>query len=189
MRYGIQNLSQTIFNASVDLAVSGFNVGNNAGSTVLISGTVAAAVEAVKQGIPSIAFSGGTGSQVGWETATQTYQTVYANLSTKLTNEVAKSPDKPYLPSGIWLNVNYPSVSSGKCDSDSQYTFVLSRINNSTGQDINTCGSTSLPTENQVISTGCFASVSVGLENKTDASLASQQYVAVLLQNILGCLP
>ena len=78
MRYGIQTLSPQFFNGPPDIAVAGFNVGANLGTTVLISGTVGAATEAAKEGIPSIAFSGTTGSQTGYTSAVSLYETVYA---------------------------------------------------------------------------------------------------------------
>lgn len=160
---------------------------------MLISGTVGAATEASLEGIPAIAFSGTSGSQVSYTTATQTYQTVYAQLSTNVTTTLVDS-GKPYLPSGIWLNVNYPTVSSSTCSSASRFKFVLSRINSassSTAADVQTCGSTRLPTESTVVGTsGCYASISVGVaSNKGDASAAVQAVVLGKLQSILSCLP
>ncbi|KAG6362659.1 hypothetical protein INS49_007751 [Diaporthe citri] len=180
IRYGIQTLSPKFFGA-------------NLGSTTLISGTVGAAAEAALEGIPAIAFSGTSGSQVSYTTATQTYQTVYAQLSTNVTTTLVDS-GKPYLPDGIWLNVNYPTVSSSTCTSASRFNFVLSRINSassSTAADVRTCGSTRLPTESTVVGTsGCYASISVGVaSNKKDAAAAQQDVVLQKLQSILSCLP
>lgn len=76
MRYGIQTLSPIFFGGAPDIAVAGFNVGANLGTTVLISGTVGAATEAVKKGIPAIAFSGSTGSQTAWNAGVEKYETV-----------------------------------------------------------------------------------------------------------------
>ena len=165
----------------------------NLGSTVLVSGTVGAATEASKEGIPAIAFSGSTGSQVAWTTATQTYQTVYANLSTNVTQTIIAS-GKPYLPANIWLNVNYPTVSSITCSSPHDFKFVLSRINtasSSTAPDVKTCGSTRLPTETSVVDTsGCYASISVGVAStKADANATEQAVVLGKLKSILSCLP
>lgn len=159
----------------------------------MISGTVGAATEASLEGIPGIAFSGTSGSQVAWTTATQTYQTVYAELSTNVTQTLLAS-GTPYLPDGIWLNVNYPTVSSTTCSSAARFKFVLSRINTATiftGDDVETCGSTRLPTESSVVGTsGCFASISVGVaSNKLDASADDQATVLAKLQSILSCLP
>lgn len=58
-----QNLSATYFGGLPDIAAAGPNVGTNLGLTTLVSGTVGAATEAAKEGIPGLAFSGSTGSQ------------------------------------------------------------------------------------------------------------------------------
>lgn len=199
MRYGIQNLSPTFFAPAKvpDIAVAGPNVGANSGSTVKISGTVGATTEAVKEGIPAIAFSGTTGSQTAWNTKPQAYQQVYASLSTTVTQTLTQSgrASKPYLGSNIWLNVNYPSVSTGKCDRAGDFKFVLSRIfsaSSTTPKDTVTCGNGGrLPTEAKVLGTaGCYASISVGLATtKTDASAAAQAAVLSKLSGILSCLP
>lgn len=165
----------------------------NLGLTVLISGTVGAATEASIEGIPAIAFSGTTGSQVAWTTATETYQSVYANLSTNVTQTLLAS-GKPYLPDGLWLNVNYPASTTSSCSSAADFRFVLSRINSATiftADDVETCGSSRLPTETSVVGTaGCYASISVGVaSNKGDADATEQAVVLSKLQSILSCLP
>ena len=165
----------------------------NLGTTVLISGTVGAATEASKEGVPAIAFSGTTGTQTAWNTPVQTYQTVYADLSTNITQTLVAS-GKPYLPANIWLNVNFPTVSGSTCSSPKNFKFVLSRINTASGSttpDVKTCGSTRLPTETSVVNTaGCYASISVGVAStKADASAANQAIVLGKLKNILSCLP
>ena len=195
MRYGIQTLSPTYFGGSPDLAVAGFNVGANLGLTVLASGTVGAATEASKEGIPAIAFSGSTGSQTAWNSSPETYEQVYADLSTNVTQTLIAS-GTPYLPDGIWLNVNYPEVSDGSCDNVADYKFVLSRIYDAipflTPKDVVTCGNNGrLPTEKSVIDAyGCFASISVGVaSSKTDTDAATQQIVLDKLSSVLSCLP
>lgn len=119
--------------------------------------------------------------------------TVYADLSTNVTQSLVTS-GKPYLPSGIWLNVNFPAVSSSTCSSPADFQFVLSRINSAasgTAADVETCGSTRLPTETTVVDTaGCYASISVGnAAAKTDANATEQAVVLDKLQSILSCLP
>ena len=79
----------------------GPNVGSNAGIVTQISGTVGAACEAAKEGVPAIAFSGTTGEKVAWNTPVQDYQTVYADLSTTITQALVNS-GSPYLPNDIW---------------------------------------------------------------------------------------
>ncbi|CAN8104635.1 unnamed protein product [Discula destructiva] len=192
IRYGIQNVSEQFFDGPPDIAVAGPNVGGNLGFVTRFSGTVGAATEASLEGVPGIAFSGDSGSQVAWTTSTQIYQTVYADLSTQVTQTLLAS-GKPYLPDGIWLNVNYPAIGTNSCNSAKQFKFVLSRINSassSTAPDIRTCGSTRLPTESSVIDTnGCYASISVGIAtNKGDARSSDQAIVLSKLRSILSCL-
>lgn len=103
IRYGIQNLSSTFFGGPPDIAVSGFNVGANLGFVVNFSGTVGAACEAVKQGVPAIAFSGSTGSQTAWNAPVENYVKVYADLSTTVTQALTSS-GKPYLPTNVWYS-------------------------------------------------------------------------------------
>lgn len=50
IRYGIETLAPRFFGSEPDIAVTGPNVGSNLGLAVLVSGTVGAATEAVKQG-------------------------------------------------------------------------------------------------------------------------------------------
>ncbi|KAJ6542726.1 sure-like protein [Mycena capillaripes] len=194
-RFGIQTLAPKFFNGSKpDLIVSGPNVGNNLGSTVLISGTVGAASEAALEGIPSIAFSAATGGQVSYTTLTTASTSadskaavIYSALSVKLVNALLASP-APILPTGISLNVNYPSTTS--CTSAAAFKFVLTRINaNSGATDVQTCGTTHLPTESSVIQkAGCFATVSVFNANtKGDVDAATQGAVLAKLTSLLVC--
>ncbi|KAL9008950.1 MAG: hypothetical protein Q9173_005979, partial [Seirophora scorigena] len=192
MRYGIQTLSPKFFGSPPELAVAGFNVGANLGTTTLISGTVGAATEAAKSGIPAIAFSGTSGSQTGWTAPTPLYASVYADLSTNVTQQLAASC-KPFLPPSTWLNVNFPAVSSSSCSSVKDFRFVLSRINSAgsgTAADVNRCGTTRLPTEKAVVATkpGCWASISVGkADTKGDAVAEVQAVVAEKLAALLSC--
>ncbi|MCJ1386433.1 hypothetical protein MMC17_009559 [Xylographa soralifera] len=194
MRYGVQTLSPKFFGGVPDIAVAGFNVGANLGYTVLVSGTVGAATEAAKGGIPGIAFSGASGTQTPYTASVQTYMTVYAALSTNITQTLVSS-GKPYLPADVWLNVNFPAVGSGTCTSPGDFKFVLSRIYSAidfiTPPDVETCGSTRLPTETAAVGTaGCYGSISVGeAKFKDDASAAQQAVVLGKLQSILSCLP
>jgi len=195
MRYGIQTLSPKFFGGPPDIAVAGFNVGANLGTTVLISGTVGAATEAVKEGIPGIAFSGTTGSQTAWNVSpVPSYAHVYATLSTEVTQALIGS-GKPYLPATIWLNVNFPASTGTSCSSASDFKFVLSRIYTAipdvTPKDVVTCSNGGrLPTETTVVNTaGCYASISVGVAaTKTDADEAAQAVVLQKLSSILSCL-
>ncbi|KAF9054080.1 survival protein sure-like phosphatase/nucleotidase [Panaeolus papilionaceus] len=194
-RYGIQTLSPKFFNSLPDLVISGSNIGSNLGSTVLISGTVGAASEAALEGIPSIAFSGASGSQVSYTTLTSqstASSTVSANIYTSLVLKFTAAllnNSGPILPDGISLNVNFAST-SGKCNTASAFKFVLTRINSdSKAVDVSTCGTTKLPTESSAINRGCIATVSVfDASTKGDVNASTQAVVLNKLKSILTCL-
>jgi hypothetical protein len=192
IKNGISTLGPRFFNgAKPELAVTGPNVGSNLDIQVPFSGTIGAAVEAVKQGIPAIAFSGRTGDPISFTDPTPLYAQIYADLATNLTNAIIDS-GKPYLPNGVFLNVNFPDVSSTECNNVSQFQFVLSRINIGifSAKDVQTCGTDRLPTERAVVDAGCFVSVSPGdASDKTTADAARQKVVLDKLQGLLSCLP
>jgi 5'-nucleotidase len=216
VRYGIQTLSPRFFRGAPDFVVSGPNVGNNLGTaTVDISGTVGAACEAAKEGIPSTAFSAAGLSQVSYtdlsnNSADTLAALVYAQLTVKFVdallpderengNENGNGKGKgkhsqPILPPGISINVNYPlsNSSSRTCSSASDYRFILTRIAPSnTSVDVRTCGTDHLPGEVNVTATpGCFASVSVmNATTKTDVDASTQAFVLKRLGKFLSCLP
>ncbi|KAG4424649.1 hypothetical protein IFR04_002182 [Cadophora malorum] len=191
--YGISTLSPKFFQGLPEFAVTGPNVGSNLDVQVPFSGTVGAAVEAIKTGIPAIAFSGRSGSQTAWTAPTPGYSIVYAQLAANLTATILNS-GKPYLPEGIWLNVNFPASSSTSCSSVSDFKFVLSRIFPAIPffepDDVETCGDDRLPLERKVVGEdGCYVSISVGDSNKLDADAAAQEVVLKKLGELLTCLP
>jgi len=190
VRFGIQQVApKFFFGRRPDFVVSGPNVGANLGTTTLVSGTVGAACEAAKEGVPSVAFSGKTGSQVPFTSLiTQNSSTiaanVYAALSVKLSQQLLATPAtffEPILPKNITLNVNFGSVTN--CTTPEPFKFVFTRINtptNSTAPDVRTCGTDRLPTETTVVdsTTGCFASVSVmDAVTKDDVDANTQAFV------------
>ncbi|KAJ3832430.1 sure-like protein [Lentinula raphanica] len=197
VRFGIQTLSPQFFGGSPDFVVSGPNVGNNLGTaTVGISGTVGAACEAAKEGIPSTAFSAAGLSQVSFtdlnnNNADTSAALVFSQLTVNFVNALlADGP--PFLPSGISLNVNYPASTSSSCASPFDFSFVLTRIApNSDATDVETCGTDHLPGESAVVATsGCFASVSVmNATSKADVGAATQAFVLNRLDGFLSCLP
>ena len=81
-----------------DLVVSGINLGSNTGISVLYSGTVSAASEAVILGVPAIALSLCTYQDPQWETA--------AKVAAEIVEKVAQNP----LPERTLLNVNIPNL-------------------------------------------------------------------------------
>ncbi|KAL4748926.1 hypothetical protein BDW72DRAFT_205247 [Aspergillus terricola var. indicus] len=190
--HGIDTLSPQFFDGPPDLAVSGPNVGSNLGLAVYIAGTVGAAnYAAATAGIPAIAFSGEDGSATAWDAEVPAYSSIYAELAAKVVERVV-SGGTPYLPDDVWLNVNFPSVEG--CSTADDFDFVLSRILAAvplvTDDDVETCGSTRLPTENDVVGTdGCYVSISVGAADKSDADATSQGVVLEKLGDLLTCLP
>src|SRR4051794_22154140 len=81
------------------LVVSGVNRGLNLGHDILFSGTVAAATEAVLQGIPAIAVS----AHFNYKSAAE----VAAQLAARVLTEG--------LPPDVLLNVNHPRIWNGEC--------------------------------------------------------------------------
>jgi 5'-nucleotidase len=81
-----------------DLVVSGINLGSNTGISVLYSGTVSAASEAVILGVPGIAISLCTYQDPHWDTAEK--------VAAEIVAKVLKNP----LPDGTLLNVNIPNI-------------------------------------------------------------------------------
>jgi 5'/3'-nucleotidase SurE len=178
--------------AAPEFAVTGPNVGENIGPTTFISGTVGAAVYAAQHGIPSIAFSGRSGDPTAWNQPTPVYSKVYADLALKITNTILAS-SKPYLPAHVFLNVNFPTVSSTQCNDASKFKFVLTRVNSGllSARDVEWCGTDRLPWEvTTIFRSDCWATISVGDANdKTTADAIAQAQVLPKLQPILSCLP
>ncbi|MBC7473205.1 MAG: 5'/3'-nucleotidase SurE [Candidatus Sericytochromatia bacterium] len=81
-----------------DMVISGINRGQNMGTDIMYSGTVSAAMEGTILGIPSIALSLASFSDVHYETG--------AEFALKLANELATKE----LPSKTLLNVNIPAI-------------------------------------------------------------------------------
>ncbi|KAK3314022.1 survival protein sure-likephosphatase/nucleotidase-like protein [Apodospora peruviana] len=194
MRYGIEQFGpQEWNNAAPELAVAGPNVGTNVFVQVPYSGTVgAAAYAAHRRGIPAIAFSGASEGPLAWDTDPVPLRSlVYAQLATQFVGKIVEG-GKPYLPSGVWLNVNFPKI-EGSCTDASKFKWVLSRIDAFTDWDIQLCGVTWLPMETDVLSHvegGCYITVSVGnAGDKMTAPKDMQEVVLAKLKGLFSCLP
>lgn len=196
VKRGISDLAPRFFpgqgNGKVDLVATGVNIGSNLDVQVPFSGTVGAAVEAAKQGISAIAFSGRSGEPTSFKAEPiPTESVLYAALASEVIEAVLAGDG---LPSDVWLNVNFPDVSE-RCDQTSDFAFVLSRINWGilSDKDVDTCGNGGrLPTERSVVDNdnGCFVSVSVGdARDKTTAPREKQEDVVRRLGGFLSCLP
>ena len=83
-----------------DMVLSGINLGPNAGISVLYSGTVSAATEALILGYPAIAFSLTTFTDPLWDTA--------ARVARRIVEQVAAGA-LGLTPDTLW-NVNIPNV-------------------------------------------------------------------------------
>ena len=82
-----------------DLVLSGINQGANLGTEILYSGTVAAAMEGIIEGIPSLAFSLASHTSKEFQTA--------ANFAKILVDRIKSQP----LSDLMLLNINIPAVS------------------------------------------------------------------------------
>ncbi|KAI0334141.1 sure-like protein [Cubamyces sp. BRFM 1775] len=171
-RYGIQTLAPKYYaGVQPDFVVSGPNVGSNLGLVVLLSGTVGAACEAARSGIPAGAFSGVSGSEVSYTTLADANATssVAARIYSDLT--------------ATFVNALTASAIDG-CPNAASYQWVFSRLVwNVFATDVHTCGSDHLPTESNVIDAGCYASVSVlDAQSKLDVNATMQAQVMDRLQ-------
>ncbi|KAF2468558.1 sure-like protein [Lindgomyces ingoldianus] len=194
IKAGIDTTAPKFFDgAKPEIALTGPNVGSNVAIQVPFSGTVGAAVYAAKNaGIPSIAFSGSTGEQTAWNKPTPLYSQIYADLALNITSTVLAS-GMPYLPASAWLNVNFPAVSSTKCNTVNQFKFILTRIYSGvfSPKDVTWCGTDRLPTELSVVTReGCYVTISMGdADDKTDINDERQTQILTKLKPILSCLP
>jgi 5'-nucleotidase len=84
--------------APPELVLSGINLGSNTGISVLYSGTVSAATEAVILGVPGVAFSLCTYVDPHWEMA--------GRIAAELTEKLIACPPPP----GVLLNINLPNL-------------------------------------------------------------------------------
>lgn len=81
-----------------DLLLSGINLGSNTGISVIYSGTVSAATEAVVLGIPGVAFSLCTYVDPEWEMA--------GRVAAEITKQLIANP----MPANVLLNINMPNL-------------------------------------------------------------------------------
>jgi len=205
MNFGLQHLAPKFFRNSrgkPDIAVAGPNIGLNSGNTTLISGTVGATTAAALAGIPAVAFSGASGTQISYTTPSSpdtAYASIYAALSAKFTNALLEGSKKfffqPILPKDIWINVNFSPTTPTSCSKAEDFKFIMTRINaatKDTGFDVLTCNNRGrLPTENSLLdSDGCLVTVSVGeAKTKGDVNAFTQEYARLRIEHILSCPP
>ncbi len=94
---------EALMDSRPDFVLSGINHGQNMGEDVLYSGTVAAAMEGLALGIPSIAFSFAGGDL----RADLTYLKEQVKVLTPLIKHIVSLPT---FPANTLLNVNLPPV-------------------------------------------------------------------------------
>lgn len=156
-----------------------------------------AACEAAKEGVPSFAFSGASGSTVIYTTLTSSpnsSSTISANIYSSLilnflSTYLSGSTSSPIVPSGFTININFSSITA--CGSSTEnFKWVATRLVSSTlGVDTTRCETNNLPDETTVSRAGCFATVSViDANTKEDAPAAAQKDVFDRLDSILTCI-
>jgi 5'-nucleotidase len=87
-----------------DIVVSGVNNGPNLGEDTIYSGTVAAAMEGMMLGVPSVAFSMGDKKGQHYDTATQVITRVIESIKHQISKKI------------FLLNVNIPNVPLSELD-------------------------------------------------------------------------
>lgn len=94
VKLGLRCLSEK----SIDVVVSGINMGPNTATNIMYSGTVSAAAEAVIMGVPGLAVS------------LTSFDTPEFEYSCSLAQQLVKKIVKNGLPEGTLLNVNVPPL-------------------------------------------------------------------------------
>ncbi|KAH8922789.1 sure-like protein [Atractiella rhizophila] len=191
IKFGIKTVAPRELGGKPDLVITGPNVGSNLGIVTQFSGTVGAATEGVKEGIPAIAFSAAGGVAKSFADGDDPIADVYAGLTLKVVQTLVDS-GAPFLPSGVGLNVNFPDITDA-CASVDDFKFVLSRVNidiNPFTDDVQQCGTNHLPTESSVIDSGnCRVSISgFDSSDKFDLDKARQAVVRDKFASILSCI-
>jgi len=98
-----------VYKFKPDLVLSGINRGNNAGLSIVYSGTVAGAREAAIMGFPSIALSLDHAPTYPSDQDKWDYD-MAADLSLPIINHMLDSVEKKEVPQNFFLNVNIPNV-------------------------------------------------------------------------------
>lgn len=118
--------------AAPDLVVSGINPGGNYSAITNHSGTVGAAIAALELGIPAIAVS-----IDGSRDQSVALKATVAQYTSDLVDALAdRADDRPLLPSGIGLNVNYPGkqpASGARITRQDPDSYITLGYTNTTG--------------------------------------------------------
>lgn len=111
--YGLDILALARWGKAPDLVLSGPNIGQNGGPSIVSSGTVSNVQHALMRGIPAIALSGGanTGSK---EDLVNPLSQQIAKRSLELVDLLDRQAQGgTLLPVGVGLNVNFPDQPEG----------------------------------------------------------------------------
>ena len=121
--YGLDVLAKARWGTDPDIVLSGPNEGQNVGIIVNSSGTVGNVQFAAGRGIPSIALSAGADTVDNVNLADPD-SAIVATLTLKLLEELQDRTKhgQPLLPTGVALNVNFPSAPKETSE------FAFSRI-------------------------------------------------------------
>ncbi|KAF9440267.1 sure-like protein [Macrolepiota fuliginosa MF-IS2] len=199
--FGIQTLAPKFFNGQrPDFVVSGSNVGNNLGPGITGSGTCRAAAQAVMLGVPAVAFSGFTASQISYttlETDRTSNLTLAALTYDTLTVRLVDLLLKPFtahgaeiLPPGVVININYPPTAN--CSSVDDFQWIFTRLAPATNatKDVETCGNRGVLTDEltAIQVPGCWITASVyNAVTVKDVDAETQRKVLHKLAPLLSC--
>jgi hypothetical protein len=156
-------------------------------------------MEAANLGVPAIAFSGASGSQVSF-TVLDTDPTSSAVVSARIYNTLVvqfvesllttAQGQANILPPGTVVNVNFPSTSSCSSPDDFKWVFTRTLPASSGTRDVEICNNGGvLRDERSAIGVaGCWVTVSVfASATLDDVNAATQQAVVDVLEPILSC--
>lgn len=134
MQYGVEKFGPQLWNDSApDLAVTGIDFGTNLDISNAWSTTgFLAAWPVNKHGIPTIAFSAVHPEREDfndwlpdWKKAEHGH-IVFTELANRVVEEIIGS-GKPYLPDGVYLNVNFPKIRE-QCQTADKFRFIITRV-------------------------------------------------------------
>jgi len=157
-------------------------------------------MEAANLGVPAVAFSAASGSQISYTVlesdpknasviAAEIYNVLTVKLVDTLLNSTFNKGEK-ILPPGSVVNVNYPSVTN--CTSAEQFKWVFTRTLPAPKgtKDVNTCNNDGVLTDEQTAfdMAGCWTTVSVfSSATLGDVDAKTQQAVVNALGPLLTC--
>lgn len=107
--YGLDIVAQARWGKAPDLVLSGPNEGQNVGKIIAMSGTIGNTQVAASRGLPAIALSAGSETTDNTSLASPYSAVVAKHTLTLIKALQSKAGSSALLPSGLLLNVNFPS--------------------------------------------------------------------------------